>query len=73
MADLNGDGLRDALYPLGEKTMVRWNLGNGFGPLAALPSDIVPTQTTGVMPELGLRAADFDGDGIEDFISARQQ
>jgi len=69
LVDLNGDGLKDALYPDGNVTRVRWNLGNGFGPLEPMVSGIVKTQSTGVLPELGLRSADFDGDGIEDIVS----
>lgn len=69
LADLNGDGLRDALYPFGPDTMIRWNLGNGFGPLMPWASPILPVASADLTPDLGLRAADLDGDGIEDLIS----
>lgn len=71
-ADLNGDGLRDALFlDDGIGAHVRWNTGNGFGPLTLLVNG--PYRNGGLDPgaDGGTRVADVNGDGREDIIAFR--
>jgi RHS repeat-associated protein len=90
MGDWNGDGLVDALYPPGSyngntTTLVRWNLGRGFGPvesiaisgaagIAELMEQEVPEGKlhTQVAWDRGTRVADVNGDGRSDIIAFRQ-
>jgi RHS repeat-associated protein len=97
MADFNGDGLPDALYPPhtlvtptapngNPEPKIRWNLGNGFGPLVTMPVvgapglnellyQPVPSGKDGnpVAWDRGTRIADVNGDGRADIIAFRLQ
>ena len=92
MGDWNGDGLVDALYPPysyegNSHPLVRWNLGNGFGPLepiligGRIPATL--TQLLGqsvpldeddrpVAWDRGTRVADVNSDGRADIIAFRE-
>jgi RHS repeat-associated protein len=90
--DWNGDGLIDALYPRGsygdnEEPLVRWNLGNGFGPIEPMPVhsadgfgtaldmyQAAPLGKNGreVPWDRGTRTADVNNDGKTDIIAFRQ-
>ena len=101
MGDWNGDGLVDALYPPGSYTdggatppwssgtnsepLVRWNFGNGFGPIESfsvngasgitklLRQDApVGKFSLPVVWDRGTRTADVNGDGRTDIVAFRQ-
>jgi RHS repeat-associated protein len=92
MGDWNGDGLVDALYPPGShnnnsEALVRWNLGNGFGPFEVMPvhspqpnvsaADLGQDAPIGrdhnpVAWDRGTRTADVNNDGRTDIIAFRQ-
>jgi RHS repeat-associated protein len=92
MGDWNGDGLIDALYPPGSyddntEPLVRWNLGNGFGPrevfpvgganagtLTTLLRQDAPKDLDGgpIAWDRGTRAADLNDDGRTDLVAFRQ-
>lgn len=69
-ADINGDGLADAL-PRADNgagvTMARWNTGRGFTPLGDLLNGPVSTdpESSG---DTGVRVTELNGDGIADFL-----
>jgi RHS repeat-associated protein len=71
LADLNGDGLKDAVYfaGTGQGASVRWNTGNGFLPNSPL-SNTLDTDVD-VVGDRGSRVADIDGDGREDIVAFR--
>ena len=82
LADLNGDGLKDAVFPFfpepapgapaGPVTdiKVRWNTGRGFGPAEILRDPHASAFGFDVRTgwDSGLRVADVNGDGREDLI-----
>ncbi len=92
MGDWNGDGLVDALYPPGSfegntTAYVRWNMGNGFSPIEAMPNELsyggtshaqlrqdAPLGRDGnpVPWDRGTRTADLNHDGRTDLIVFRQ-
>ncbi len=50
LVDLNGDGLKDAVYPAGDfptghEAVVRWNTGAGFGPFVPLSNLLMSDDT----------------------------
>lgn len=69
-ADVNGDGLADAVYPF-SGLRVQLNSGNGFGPFLDGPEGYVqptPKPLGGHQFDEGLRMADFNGDGADDVL-----
>jgi len=66
LADVNGDGLRDAVYPLsGLRTQL--STGRGFSPMIPGP----PGYSLPPMPlekDTGIRIADFTNDGADDVM-----
>jgi RHS repeat-associated protein len=92
MGDWNGDGLEDVLYPTGSYDdngvpFVRWNLGNGYGPIQPMPVEgsdpatltalmeqetPLGTYGNGIPWDRGTRVADVDADGRADIIAFRQ-
>jgi RHS repeat-associated protein len=82
LADLNGDGLKDAVFPFypepdprdptGPVTdiKVRWNTGYGFGPAEVLRDANASAFGVDVRTgwDSGLRVADVNGDGRDDLI-----
>jgi FG-GAP-like repeat len=66
-ADINGDGLVDAVYVNGLATQV--NSGRGFGPLIEGPADYVePYETEASDFSQGFRIVDFNNDGRQDIL-----
>lgn len=75
--DVNGDGLKDFVLPHRTSSAdpgslrVQLNSGNGFGPrlTARSPSGYVAPDFSGsIYTDLGVRLADFDGDGHDDVV-----
>ena len=67
-ADVNGDGLRDAVYPY-KGLRAQLNTGNGFGPLTIRPAGYKdPFPPTDGSQSPAVRLVDFDGDGAEDVL-----
>lgn len=67
-ADVNGDGLTDAVYPLSGLT-TQLNSGNGFGPLRPGPAQYSnPAGPWQGPPDRGVRIVDFNGDGRDDVL-----
>ncbi|MGX5359722.1 RHS repeat-associated core domain-containing protein [Kocuria sp. KH4] len=68
LADLNGDGLKDVVYPF-DGLRVQLNSGNGFGPFMPGPAQYLE-PTPQVTPEfnVGVRIADFTNDGSDDVL-----
>ena len=66
-ADVNGDGLEDAVYPCtGMK--VQLSSGLGFSHLIDGPSEYMPCQPLGGDDNLRIRVVDFTGDGNDDIL-----
>jgi RHS repeat-associated protein len=67
-ADVNGDGLSDAVYPF-MGLAVQLNSGNGFGPVINGPAQYVnPIIPPNGDFTPGVRIADFNNDGAEDVM-----
>jgi RHS repeat-associated protein len=68
-ADVNGDGLLDAVYPLSGLS-VQLNSGNGFSDIIPGPGASVYKSPLGgsELSEHGLRIVDFNGDGADDVM-----
>jgi RHS repeat-associated protein len=78
-ADLNGDGLRDLISfsPTPPELVIRVNVGGDFKEKARVPSgagsllQVYPTNRNSPSTnaqDLGVRIADFDGDGRQDLV-----
>lgn len=68
LADINGDGLQDAIYPL-SGLAVQLNGGAGFSDLIAGPSDYAnPAVLPSEQRDIPVRVVDFDGDGAQDVL-----
>ncbi len=73
-ADVNGDGLEDAVYPL-SGLRVQLNSGHGFSQMIPGPADYVsppppPPPPVG-LPGSPVRVVDFDNDGRQDIMVLR--
>jgi hypothetical protein len=66
-ADVNGDGLEDAIYPFSGLS-VQLSSGAGFSHLIAGPSDYVAPETRTDSEHRGVRILDFDNDGTDDVL-----
>ncbi len=67
-ADINGDGLQDAIYPLSGLT-AQLNSGRGFSHL--LPEALqyaIPSPPSNLVFDAAVRIVDFNGDGSDDVL-----
>ena len=70
LADLNGDGLKDAVNTSPASlvgTTVRYNTGTQFGPATQLPTSLAKAPDD----YFGVLVADFDRDGADDLLVLR--
>ena len=67
LADINCDGLQDAVYPYSGLT-VQLNSGAGFSQLISGPTDYLRPPSPAASYDLPVRIIDFNGDGCEDIL-----